>query len=102
MSWKKLNHDEIKDVVFTSLKGNVSYSEKNLLGVPASYLDDKVFPKDNTLPRDAPFLSTMVENPNHIGCHTFGTSESFFSGTHKIEKDLIEICAVDIFRSKEN
>ncbi|TNF50231.1 MAG: aspartate aminotransferase family protein [Bacteroidetes bacterium] len=102
MSWKKLNHDEIKEIVFSSLKGNISYSEKNLLGVPASYLDEKVFPKDNALLKDAPFLSTMVENPNHIGCHTFGSSESFFSGTHKIEQELIEICAVDIFKSKEN
>ena len=40
--------------------------------------------------KEAPFMSTLVQNPNHIGCHTLGSSESFFKGTHEIEKDLID------------
>jgi tyrosine decarboxylase/aspartate 1-decarboxylase len=100
--WEKYNQDELKEKVFNSLKQNVSYTDKNLLGVPASYLDEKVFPKDHSLLKDAPFLSTLVENPNHIGCHTFGESESFFAGTHQIEKELIEICASDIFGAEND
>ncbi|MBL4608692.1 MAG: hypothetical protein JKY01_12805, partial [Pseudomonadales bacterium] len=42
----------------------------------------------------------MWENPNHIGCHTFGLSESVFEGTHKIERDLLRICAEEIFSAK--
>jgi len=42
----------------------------------------------------------LVKNPNHIGCHTIGESESYFKGTHEIEKELIEICSVDILKSE--
>jgi len=38
----------------------------------------------------------LIKNPNHIGCHTLGSSESFFAGTQEIEIDLIKICAHDI------
>ncbi|MFN3916272.1 MAG: pyridoxal-dependent decarboxylase [Flavobacteriales bacterium] len=41
-------------------------------------------------------MSTMVANPNHIGCHTLGESEEFFAGTQTLEKDLIRICAEEI------
>ena len=68
------------------------------MGIPASYLDDKVFNQDASFLKDAPFISTLIQNPNHIGCHTLGKSESFFQGTHEIEKELIDICSVDILK----
>ena len=98
--WKKKTQDEIKNTVFSALKENVNYGEQNILGVPASFLDDKVFNQDASFIKDAPFISTLIKNPNHIGCHTLGKSESFFSGTQNIEKELIEICAVDILKGK--
>lgn len=91
--WIKLTEEEIKDRVFTALAENTNYEEKNILGVPASYLDKKVFPSEAPFLKDAPFLSTLIKNPNHIGCHTLGNSESFFSGTQAIEKEVVSICA---------
>ncbi|QZT38163.1 aminotransferase class I/II-fold pyridoxal phosphate-dependent enzyme [Halosquirtibacter xylanolyticus] len=98
--WKKLTTNQIKEHVFSALQKNVDYNERTILGVPASHLDEKVFNRDMAFLNDAPFLSSMVYNPNHIGCHTMGESEAFFAGTQEIEKELIEIVAVDILKSK--
>ncbi len=98
--WKKKTGQDIKDIVFNALEENVNYEKQNILGIPASYLDDKIFNQDNSFLQDAPFISTLIQNPNHIGCHTLGKSEPFFKGTHKIERDLINICAVDILKGK--
>lgn len=99
--WDKKSEEEIKEVVFSSLANNVNYDEQNVLGLPASYLDKNVFNHDAAFLKDAPFLSTMIKNPNHIGCHTLGASESFFAGTQEIEKDLIRICAHDILNGED-
>jgi tyrosine decarboxylase / aspartate 1-decarboxylase len=100
MSWKKLSREEINQKVFSATNENVSYTDEVVLGVPASYLDEKVFPRGASFLKDAPFLNAMVENPNHIGCHTFGSSEGFFSGTQQIERELIEICSEDILKAE--
>jgi hypothetical protein len=52
--------------------------------------------------KDAPTLQTYVANPNNIGCHTFGTSEKAFYGTQEIEREVLNVIAVDIFKAKEN
>ncbi|MFZ9029437.1 MAG: pyridoxal phosphate-dependent decarboxylase family protein [Crocinitomicaceae bacterium] len=101
MSWKKLSKEEINNRVFSALDQNKNYEKENVLGIPASFLDDKVFSKDSDILKDAPFLTSLVRNPNHIGCHTLGQSESFFAGTQEIERELIDICAMDILRSAE-
>lgn len=98
--WKKLSSEEIKDRVFGALKQNVNYKEENILGIPASHLDNQVFSQEENFLRNAPFISTMVQNPNHIGCHTRGTSEPFFKGTQDIERTAINICAVDILKGE--
>lgn len=85
--WVKHSDEAIKQHVFDALDQNVNYVDKNVIGVPASYLDEKVFSKDASFLSDAPFLSTLIKNPNHIGCHTIGESESFFAGTQEIERD---------------
>lgn len=100
--WKKLKREEIKNRVFTALSENVNYLEENILGVPASHLDDKVFHQNAPFLSDAPFMSTLIQNPNHIGCHTIGDGEHFFKGTQKIEKELIRICAEDILNGMPN
>lgn len=73
--WKKKSDAEIKTQIFEALHQNINYSEKTILVVPASYLNEKVFAKDATFLKDAPYLSTLIQNPNHIGCHTLGQSE---------------------------
>jgi len=100
--WKKKTAKEIKDIVFNALEENVNYEKQTILGIPASYLDDKIFNQDASFLQDAPFISTLIQNPNHIGCHTLGKSEPFFKGTHEIEKELINICSVDILKGKPN
>lgn len=100
--WKKYNQEEIKARIFAALHQNVNYSEQSILGVPASYLDSKVFYQESSFVQDAPYISTLIQNPNHIGCHTLGTSESFFKGTQEIEKEAIEVCAVDILKSERD
>lgn len=94
--WKKLSEKELRSRVANALDQNVDYRDKTILGVPASHLDEKVFYGNAAFLKDAPFLSTMIHNPNHIGCHTLGESESFFAGTQEIEKELIALIAEDI------
>lgn len=96
--WKKLTPAQIKAQVFTALAQNVNYFEENILGIPASHLDSRVFNSDASFLKDAPYISTLLHNPNHIGCHTLGKSEHFFKGTQVIEKEVIEICAAEILR----
>ena len=100
--WKKLGEKEMRERVARALDKNVDYRDKTILGVPASHLDEKVFYGNAAFLKDAPFLSTMIHNPNHIGCHTLGKSESFFSGTQEIEKELIALVAEDILKGDAN
>ncbi|GLR19252.1 pyridoxal phosphate-dependent decarboxylase family protein [Portibacter lacus] len=99
--WKKKSQEEIKNIIYGALEQNINYNKQNILGVPASYLDEKVFNQDAYFLKEAPFMFALTQNPNHIGCHTTGTSEPFFKGTHEIEKKLIEICATDILKGGE-
>ncbi len=101
MYWESYSHKKIKEVVFGALEQNLDYREKPVLGLPASYLDTEVFYDDAPFLKDAPFLSALIANPNHIGCHTLNESEAAFEGTHKIEKELIDICAQQIFEGGE-
>jgi glutamate/tyrosine decarboxylase-like PLP-dependent enzyme len=64
-------------------------------------LDEKVF-YDADFLKEAPVLQTFVSNPNHIGCHTLGDSESAFKGTHELEKEVLNVLAVDVFKAKPN
>lgn len=98
--WIKKSQEEIKEYIFSALNENVNYSTQNVLGIPASNLNSEVFSLDESFLKDAPYMSSLVKNPNHIGCHTLGNSEGYFSGTQKIEKELIELCAVDILKGK--
>jgi glutamate/tyrosine decarboxylase-like PLP-dependent enzyme len=97
--WKKYNQEEIKSKIFNALQQNVDFRQGKFLGVPASHLDGKVFYSNAPFLKDAPYMTAMVANPNHIGCHTLGESEDFFGGTQKIEKELIRICSEDILKA---
>lgn len=98
--WSKKSQEEIEEIVFSALNANINYKEQDIIGIPASFLDAQVFNQDATFLKNAPFISTLVQNPNHIGCHTLGKSEPFFKGTQDLEKELIEICGVDILKGK--
>lgn len=98
--WKKKSQEEIEEIVFGALNANINYKEQDIIGIPASFLDGQVFNQDVNFLKNAPYMSSLVQNPNHIGCHTLGKSEPFFQGTQNIEKELIEMCAVDILKGK--
>ncbi len=96
--WKKLPHQELQERIEKALRENVDFANDTSLGYPASKLDDKVFYSDAPFLKDAPTLKTYVANPNHIGCHTYGTSEKAFKGTQEIEREVLKVLAVDFFK----
>lgn len=103
MFWEKYSYTQIKQKVFEGLSQNTNYRTENILGIPGTFLDTDIFYDDAPFLKDAPFLSTLIANPNHIGVHTFGNEhEDFFKGTQEIEKDLIRICAEEIFGAEPN
>lgn len=95
--WKKLKQEQLKERIQRALFENVNFSKDISLGYPASKLDGKVFYDDAPFLKDAPTLQTYVANPNNIGCHTFGTSETAFSGTQEIEREVLSVLATDVF-----
>lgn len=101
MAWIAKSHATVKAEVLSALEHNRNYRQHAVLGLPASYLDPEVFPPDAAFLDDAPFARVFMENPNHIGCHTLHESESAFSGTHALERDLIRICAEEIMGAPE-
>ena len=100
--WKKLSQKERVLRIEEALQNNVNFSKDTSLGYPASKLDNKVFYDDAPFLKDAPTLQAYVANPNNIGCHTFGTSEKAFAGTQNIEREVLNVIAVDIFKAEPN
>lgn len=100
--WKKLTVEQRKERIEKALLENVNFSNDASLGYPASKLDNKVFYDDAPFLKDAPTLKTYVANPNNIGCHTFGTSEKAFSGTQEIEREVLDVLAIDVFKATAN
>ena len=100
--WKKITQTERQIRVQKALSENVNFSHDTSLGYPASKLDGKVFNEEAQFLKDSTILQTYVANPNHIGCHTFGTSEKAFSGTQEIEREVLDVLAVDIFKAQPN
>jgi glutamate/tyrosine decarboxylase-like PLP-dependent enzyme len=96
MYWPKLSTEEIRIRVMDALKKNISYRESAILGLPATCLDEKIFYEGEPFLKDAPFLSSLVANPNHIGCHTMEHEGEPFSGTQELEKQVISICSEQI------
>lgn len=97
MYWPKLPTRLVKQRVFEALSENLSYTEEKILGIPATYLDQEQFYFNAPFLKDAAFLSVLINNPNHIGCHTYAPGEKYFKGTQQLEVDLIRICAEEIF-----
>jgi tyrosine decarboxylase/aspartate 1-decarboxylase len=97
MYWPKLTADKIKSEVILALNKNINYRKRPILGLPGTYLDPDIFYEDAPFLENAPFLSTLIANPNHIGCHTGGETDQIFEGTHDLERELIRICAEQIF-----
>lgn len=100
--WKKLTPAQRQQRIDEALQQNVNFATDASLGYPASRLDSKVFYEEAPFLRDAPTIRTYVANPNNIGCHTLGTSEGAFGGTQEIEREVLNVLAVDVFKSQPN
>ncbi len=94
-----MSPDAIQAAVREALNRNRRYDRSTVLGFPGSFLDRRVFPPLPELEGFA-LLSSFRDNPNHIGCHTLGGSESAFEGTQAIERDLLRLCAEEILHAE--
>lgn len=99
--WKKYSKEEQNIRIDNALKKNVNFLTDVSLGFPASKLDETVFSSNAPFLKDSPLLRSFVANPNHIGCHTTGVSENAFVGTHEIEREVLQVLAVDVFKCKD-
>ncbi|HQE13217.1 MAG TPA: hypothetical protein PLQ78_10735, partial [Flavipsychrobacter sp.] len=97
--WKKRSPQEAGRYIDEALSQNIDFKKRVSLGIPASKLDSLVFYDQAGFLKDAPYLRAIVQNPNHIGCHTLSDSELFFKGSQKLEKEVIELLAVDVFNA---
>ncbi|MBX7202655.1 MAG: aspartate aminotransferase family protein [Bacteroidia bacterium] len=100
MYWKRYTSEERSSRIQKALHENVDFTNYPSLGYPASKLDGHVFYDDAPFLKDAPILQTYVANPNHIGCHTRGTSVSSFKGTQEMEREVLRVLAEDIFKAE--
>ncbi len=104
MYWKKLSHENIKETIFNALDQNLDYrGDHPILGIPGTYLDTTEFYPDAPFLKDAPYMSALVRNPNHIGIHTLSEKSviEVFQGTQKIERQLIHLVAEEIFQGEK-
>ncbi len=101
MNWNALERSELKSRVFDALAANKNYHSEVILGLPGTYLDTAEFYRDAPFLDDAPYLSTLVANPNHIGCHTLNRDESeqIFRGTQRLEIELLDLISEEIFKA---
>ena len=103
MYWERYSQKKINQLINEALNKNYNYKEEAILGIPGTYLDELEFYDDAPFLEHAPFLRTMIANPNHIGCHTLEKEAlGIFAGTQAIEKEVIQICAEEIFQGEKD
>ncbi len=95
MPWPAMPSEEVQRRVQAALALNRSYRSSEVLGLPGTVLDQRVFPATPEVVARA-WLHTAVENPNHIGCHTLGDGEPVFAGTQALERDALRLCAEEV------
>ena len=100
--WKKYSKEKLIKRIDTALNANVNFQTSKALGYPVSRLDENVFNTSDSFLDESPLLKSFIANPNNIGCHTLGKSEEAFKGSQELEREIIQVLAVDIFKAKEN
>ena len=110
MQWEKYSRDMISGRVAMAIDHNVNYHTDAVLGFPGTHLDAEDYyadgssvitriPWESPLLDDEPYLRAIIENPNHIGCHTAERSETGFPGTQELEREALAICAEEIMHA---
>lgn len=100
--WKKYSKEKLIKRIDKALNANVNFQTSKGLGYPVSRLDENVFNTSGSFLDVSPLLKSFIANPNNIGCHTLGKSEEAFKGSQELEREIIQVLAVDIFKAKEN
>lgn len=100
--WKKYSKEKLIKRIDTALNANVNFQTSKALGYPVSRLDENVFNTSGSFLDESPLLKSFIANPNNIGCHTLGKSEEAFKGSQELEREIIQVLAVDIFKAKED
>ncbi|SFS64052.1 pyridoxal-dependent decarboxylase [Lutibacter maritimus] len=100
--WKKYSKEKLIARIDEALASTIDFQNSKHLGYPVSKLDENVFNTSGAFLKDSPLLKSFISNPNNIGCHTLGKSEPAFKGSQELEKEVIKVLAVDIFKAKEN
>ncbi|GAL74369.1 L-tyrosine decarboxylase [Nonlabens ulvanivorans] len=102
-NWKRLSKETIDQHILEALSQNINYYDSLKMGVPASHLDKQEFAPDSQVLDGSTFLKTLINNPNHIGVHTdTDLSEPYFSGTQRLEAEVIKIIAEDILKAQSD
>ncbi|WP_372792777.1 aspartate aminotransferase family protein [Lutibacter sp.] len=99
--WKKYSKEKLIERIDGALEANVNFQTSKFLGYPVSRLDENVFNTSGGFLDVSPLLKSFIANPNNIGCHTLGKSEEAFKGSQELEKEVIRVLAVDIFKAEE-
>jgi len=99
--WKKYSKENLIKRIDEALDANVNFQTSKYLGYPVSRLDENVFNTNGSFLNDSPLLKSYIANPNNIGCHTTGKSEEAFKGSQELEREVIRVLAVDIFKAED-
>ena len=99
--WKKYSKEKLIKRIDKALESTIDFQNSKYLGYPVSKLDENVFNTSGAFLNDSPLLKSFIANPNNIGCHTIGKSEEAFKGSQELEKEVIKVLAVDIFKAEE-
>ena len=99
--WKKYSKENLIKRIDEALASTIDFQNSKYLGYPVSKLDENVFNTSGSFLNDSPLLKSFIANPNNIGCHTTGKSEEAFKGSQEIEKEVIRVLAVDIFKAED-
>ena len=99
--WKKYSKENLIKRIDEALASSIDFQNSKYLGYPVSKLDENVFNTNGAFLKESPLLKSFIANPNNIGCHTTGKSEEAFKGSQELEKEVIRVFAVDIFKAEE-
>ena len=102
MNWDSLSEEEINQRIKLALSENSNYDSDLVMGFPGSYLaaENLYFGKNQNSFNG--FISSLVANPNHIGCHTLSDAkDAIFGGTHALEKEALAIISEEILGAKK-
>lgn len=99
--WKKHTQQELDTIITKALGRTLNYDNTDTIGIPGTKLDDAVFYDRHQFVKQSPYLRTFIQNPNHIGCHTYDKADILFGGTFDIERELIQLLSIDVLNGTD-